>query len=127
MRGFEENVEIQSGLITFELLKTSRHDRPGKTRLIPGENVRFSGHRATARTFWCWIAADTLFTAPDHDHVRRHGDAHCGGEAIDAVRIHREPAPGVEQVTGVIAHVSKFETLHWTIISRIEDALVFEG
>ena len=127
MCGFEENVQVESRFIAFELLKTTCHDGPRKAGLIPGENISFSGYRTGARTFWRGIAADTLFAAADHDHVRRDGNAHGGSEAVDAISIHREPAPGIEQVASVIAHVSKFETLHRTIISRIEDAFVFEG
>ena len=71
MRGLEEDVKIQPGLIALELLKRARHDGAGKARFIPREGISFARERGSGG-FSRWRRPDGLPSAPNHDHMCRY-------------------------------------------------------
>ena len=71
--------------------------------------------------------AGRSFSAADHSHVRGHGDADGGGEAVDAVSADRKPASGVEQVTGIVPYVGQLEARNRAVVAGFELPFVFEG
>ena len=125
MGRFEENVKIESSFIAFELLECASDNSAREARFVPRERVSLGG--ASSRPFRQPTAAGRLFAACNHHHVRRHGDVHSGGEAVDTVCVHRKPAPRVKQVRSVVADVSQLQSLHWTLVRGIKCALVFKS
>ena len=123
----EEQVQVKSRFVALKLLKCSCDDGSGKAGLIPNEGVGLAGHRTGAGPLGGSSIADALFSASDHRHVRRYGDVHRGGEAVNPVCVHREPAASVEQVARIVVNRGQLQPLHGTLISGIELSLVIEG
>src|SRR5580692_5928367 len=59
--------------------------------------------------------------------MRGHGDADGCREPVETVAAYREPAPGIEQVAGVVADISEFKAGNRAVVGSFELAFVFEG
>src|SRR5437762_10114032 len=100
----EEQMQVQPRFVALKLLKCSCDDGSGKAGLIPNEGVGLAGHRTGAGPLGGSSIANALFSASDHRHVRWYGDVHRGGEAVNPVCVHREPAASVEQVARIVVN-----------------------
>src|ERR1700724_869815 len=120
MRGLKEDVQVDTRFVAFVFLENSGHDGARKAGL-----VRYKGKSPIGQATGVWLfrsrtVADCLFSAANRHHMRGHRYADRRSKTVETISRHREPASGVEQVTGIIAHISELEPRHRALIDRLK-------
>src|SRR5258707_12779432 len=127
MRGLKEDVQVDTRFVAFVFLENSGHDCARKAG-----PVRYEGKSPIRQATGVWLfrsrtVADCLFSAANRDHMRGHRYADRRRKTVETVSSYREPASGVKQITGIVAHISELEPRHRAFIDRLQLPFIFES
>ena len=127
MRGLEEDMQVQSGLVALIFLKHSGDNHAREAGLDRDKGESFGGQDAGSGLLRRLRLAYSCLAASDHQQMR--GDRHvdCGRETIQAVAADREPASGIKQVARIVTYVRQLEAGHGAVVAGFELPFIFES